>query len=392
MKIQVCLIGGEAMPNVVGVLWHRPDVIKAMATADSGKMVDWLKNALQSIGFNPQIDLVEVPGFDVPAIKQAIAGLDENVPEFECMVNWTGGTKIMAAAAREVAIQKGWDLLYVNTQQAEILRGEGAQQSVPFNLMDMGVSAMTQIIATGQTIEDGKIDQKRLNSFAKPSEALVAAAEVILDASWEKGLRQLQKGRPAIKAELNSKMASALMAAALIEPGENNTWRLAYCSELRPMFNESDAEAAAKFIESGWLEVFVYSRLKRLFSPDDIDWHVTINRDTKGQMSEFDVLMYHQGRLLVVDTKVDTTVQKLAQQIMHICASTRRIGRLFSSWVIYIHKYEEELIREQQDKSILISQIERAKQFGGLLLFKDDLEDSGLHAKLARHMGLRESY
>lgn len=390
MKIQICLIGGEVMPNVIGALQYKPDVIKAIATEQTERMAVSFGEALQSTGFHCRVETAVCPdGFDVGRLKQTVLRLE--IPEnAQIQVNWTGGTKAMSAVAREAALERQWPLVYVNTQQSEFLLEEaGMQRAEGFDLKALGITAMTQIISAGHRVENGITDSDTLRSCAKPSPELIHAALAIQKSRYSKALRRLAGQKPVGKGDLDPGLASILESAGLIV-SNGADWIPGADHGVRPMPGESVEEAAAKFISSGWLEVFIYDTLSVLFSPDDINWHVTVNRGIRGRMSEFDILLHQDGRLLVVDTKVDTTAGQLSQQIMHTCSSTLRIGRLFSKWAIYIHRYADELIREPEDEAILRSQIERAQEFGGLLLFRDDLENAGgLYGRLAGHMGLK---
>ena len=65
---------------------------------------------------------------------------------------------------------------------------------------------------------------------------------------------------------------------------------------------------------------------------------------------------------------------KLADLIEEQYARTRRVGRLFGQWVLYVHQFRAEFDAPNA-RAIIASQEERARDFGGHLLWHDDLVD-----------------
>lgn len=104
---------------------------------------------------------------------------------------------------------------------------------------------------------------------------------------------------------------------------------------------------------SAFVEVFVWSQLKTRGAFDDVAWHVTINPGKKGRISEFDVLVAHDGRLFSIDCKAGIKVgTRLSDDIAKTDSSCRRVGRLLSRWMIYVNQdradFAEQIVELQR--------------------------------------------
>ncbi len=367
----ICLMGAEQMPNVIGVLYDRPDVVIPVVTKSSRRTVESLKAALNYAGCGCIVEEpIEVLPYDYEDCRSVIA----KVVDEGATVNWTGGTKVMALAAHEVDAGKR---LYVNTEDNEILEEDSrGRSSHPIDSAQLGVNAVVQIAASGNAFESG-LTADDIHRMHAPDPSLIQAANAIFDLSsaGQRDLRLLSRKSP-VRLSLDKDTVAMLMNAKLIMPAANGCHQLHYETLTRPFHRESAQEANARFLTATYLEVFIWSQLKTRGAFDDLLWHVQVNPHQQGRLSEFDVIVSSENRFLVIDCKTGVNPQQLASIIEETHASTRKVGRIFAKWVLYINKFEDELAGEigAGGENMLASQKLRAKEFGGMLIFRDQLD------------------
>ncbi|MCX7819864.1 MAG: DUF1887 family CARF protein [Kiritimatiellae bacterium] len=120
-RTQICLMSGEVMPNVIGILLDKPDRAVSIVTDQSRAQVEPLRRALSAATCRSVIEPArEVEPFDGRHCASLIRSITAEAGGEVC-VNWTGGTKMMSCAARRVAEEQGWRSLYVNTQGLEVI-------------------------------------------------------------------------------------------------------------------------------------------------------------------------------------------------------------------------------------------------------------------------------
>jgi hypothetical protein len=181
--------------------------------------------------------------------------------------------------------------------------------------------------------------------------------------------------KPHLPRKLAPPFLKLLQAAKVIESsGQDHAFLLGSQSITKPFHRSSPQDENAKFIKGGYLEVFLWSQLKLRGAFDDVAWHVTLNPYQKGRGVELDVTVASEGRFLVVESKGRVDLRELADLIEEQYARTRRIGRLFGHWVLYIHQFKGSY-QGPDDQSIISSQEARARDYGGRLLWHDDLAD-----------------
>lgn len=383
MKIQLCLLSGELMPNVIGILHERPDVVIPVTTMEFSAQVARLEAALRAAGCRAEVhDPVTVLPYDLGDCVQSIRRACKEVESLT--INWTGGTKIMSHAARTVAESAGARVkaLYVNTTDRQVLVEENPSNRQPrVEMLDtarLGLNTLVHILAAGHRVTaDGSLDAFR--SAHTPAPELEAAAEAIVDArSWEwPDLYKLSEadGAPYRPQRMDHRLLQILETAKIIErASQSGAFFLARESLALPFHLNSPQEENAKFIKGGYLEVFLWSQLKHRGAFDDVAWHIVLNPGQQGRVTELDVAVASEGRFLVVECKGRVDLSDLADLIEEQFARTRRIGRLFGSWILYIHQFKN-AYHTHRDQSIIASQEARAREYGGMLLWHDDLAE-----------------
>lgn len=390
MKTQLCLLSGELMPNVIGVLHERPERVIPAVTKESAPQVASLAAALQAAGCRAALkEAVHVLPYDLDNCTKTLNAVVAETPDLT--VNWTGGTKIMSFAARKAAEAPPHNThaIYVNTAGHEVLYEEKpGVEPAQRQLLDsakLGLNTLVHILAAGHKVEGAKT----LDTFRRrctPASHVIEAATLIKDARpWERTevFRLAGAGnRPYRPRGLSAEFLRVLTDAHLIQPAEQpGEFLLSTDTLLHPFYRESAQEANAKFLKSTFIEVFTWSQIRERSAADDVAWHVVLNPGETGRMAEFDVTVASEGRFLVVECKSDVQLQRVSPEhkalgdlVEEQAARTRRIGRLFGRWLLYVHR-----LRADYDfpgaQGMIASQEAKAREYGGRILWQEDLSD-----------------
>jgi len=385
MKTQLCLLSGELMPNVIGVLHERPERVIPVVTSQSARQVEHLEAALRAAGCVASLqDPVTVLPYDLADCGKAIGNAVSLINDLT--INWTGGTKIMSYAARRIAETKPARAIYVNTTDRELLIEDNSQASpVRSELLDsarLGINNLVHILAAGHKVECGS-SLAEFRTAHTPAPELQTAAVRIVDSPnfyWPDLFRLSEAvDKPVTPRKLPLEFIHVLEAAKIIQKaGQPGDYILNNESLGRPFHRNTTQEENSKFIRGGYLEVFLWSQLKSRGAFDDVAWHVRLNPGQRGRGAELDVAVASDGRFVIVESKGRVELGerggKLADLIEEQYARTRRVGRLFGQWVLYIHQFRAEFDAPNA-RAIITSQEERARDFGGHLLWHDNLVD-----------------
>lgn len=380
LNTQLCLMSGEIMPNVIGVLHLQSEAVLPVVTSQTISQLESFERALRAAGSSARLlPEVQVLPYDMAdcsrTLRQAMAGHPG------LLVNWTGGTKIMSYAARRTAEELRLCALYVNTASREILLENLDQHALYTDLIDssrLNLNVLVYLCAGGHRVEgaDTFIDFRRR---CTPHPALVRAATFILDTnSLERtDLYRLAEAenQPYRPRALDGNFLHALTQARLIQPSANpREFFLATETLLHPFYLQSPQQQNATFLRGSFIEVFLWDQIKSRSAVDDVAWHVVLNPGETGRIVELDVMMAADGRFLVLECKTNVELSDLADLIEEQYARTRQIGRLFGQWVLYIHRHRHEFTRANA-ADIIRSQEQKARHYGGCLMWQDDLPE-----------------
>lgn len=380
MKTQLCLLSGELMPNVIGILYERPDAVLPVVTRESAAQVAHLEASLRAAGCRATLrEPVTVLPYDLTdcqqSLQQACRGLEH------LTINWTGGTKVMSYAARRRAEDLRLPALYVNTAERQVLIEDPATGATRADMIDsarLGLNVLVHMLAAGHRVEAAD-DLEAFRQRCTPAPPVVRAATLIMDARSRERTEVLRLAdaarQPCTPTRLAEDFLRALVDARLIQPGRRpGEFFLSVDTLLHPFHRQSPQEQNAAFLKSLYLEVFLWSQIKERSGLDDVAWHVVLNPGEKGRMAELDVVAASEGRLLVIECKSHLDLDKLADVIEEQFARSRRIGRLFGSWLLYIHRHRADYAAANAP-AIIASQEAKAREYGGRLLWHDDLAD-----------------
>lgn len=122
MKIMICLVGGQPAPNVLPIIKINPDQLILVFSGTTEKAAKNTESLVRSDYHIANIRFLKVNNaYDLHRITLDLNKyLDENSgPCDELIFNLTGGTKIMALAAFELAKQKNAKAFYYQSEENE---------------------------------------------------------------------------------------------------------------------------------------------------------------------------------------------------------------------------------------------------------------------------------
>ncbi|MCX8156778.1 MAG: hypothetical protein N3J91_10090 [Verrucomicrobiae bacterium] len=380
MSTQLCLMSGEIMPNVIGVLHARSEAVLPVVTRETQGQLDSFERALRAAGSSARLlPEIHVLPYDMADCMRTLRQAMGSHPHL--LVNWTGGTKIMSYAARRVAEELRLRALYVNTASREILMEELEPQNRYTDLIDssrLNLNVLVYLSAGGHRVE-GANTFEDFRQRCSPHPALVRAATFILDTnSMERtDLYRLAEAenQPYRPRALDGNFLHALTQARLIQPAaQPREFFLSPETLLHPFYLQSPQKQNAAFLRGTFIEVFLWDQIKSRSAVDDVAWHVVLNPGETGRIVELDLMMASDGRFLVLECKTHVELNDLADLIEEQYARTRQIGRLFGQWVLYIHRHRDEFNRPNAAE-IIRSQEQKARHYGGRLMWQDDLPE-----------------
>jgi hypothetical protein len=123
MTTMIALIGEQPIPNLLPIKHNKPSTVLLVRTNRTKSVSERLEKVAQN---ETSVSFCDVDPYDIPKIHQQLSqALNQlNVEQVDLLFNLTGGTKPMAFAAYQLAVDKGIPFLY--------LESEGRQSKLRF--------------------------------------------------------------------------------------------------------------------------------------------------------------------------------------------------------------------------------------------------------------------
>jgi hypothetical protein len=380
MNAHICLVSADLMPNIIGALYDHADVIVPVVTQESEWLVDLLKNSIAATGAKISITTpYKVVPFDLNDCREVLSRIAQIYPR--ACFNWTGGTKVMSYAARFTAEEKKARAIYVMGNSREILVEDFLNRKQEVRITDsteLGLNILSYLYAAGNTVKDAATPEEFRKRYC-PAQELVVAANAIMEASQSER-RDIYflanaENNPVMPHKLNTYFLDVLCRARLIQPARHRGQYFLNIDSLMPSsFLESPQQANARFLRASFLEVFLWSQLISRSGYDEVGWGIQLNPGQSGRFMEIDLAVAGEGRLLIIEAKLSVDLHSLTDLIEEQHARCNRIAGRFGKWLLYIHKFKGEFMNDD-DQYRIASAEARAKNFGGSLLFHDNLEE-----------------
>jgi len=324
----ILLVSAQAAPNLLPTLDPelRPREAVLVVSGKMQKRADDLERVLREAGV--QTSRVDVENeHDLGSLEEAFLRIADDKAGHRIALNLTGGTKLMALAAQNVASTAGWESFYVDVDTDEAIpldRNQPARALAPA----LGLSHYLQ--AYGFRREK-----------ATPPPPLREGADELLQTlvtqvgSLERPLGQLNW--LAEQAERNNRTSVQMNDAQLDSRSLNALLRNFEEAGLLRVVGEAihftDAPARS-FAKGGWLERHVFRRVAALrdelgMRDQEANLHLV---DAEGVRNELDVAFIARNRLFVIECKTSRMdgerAEKANDTLFKLAEVCRRVGGL----------------------------------------------------------------
>ena len=327
-EVHVLLVSAQAAPNLLPTLdpqFHAREAVLVV----SGKMqkrADDLERVLREAGVRTSRVHVENE-HDLACLEDTFLGIAEAKPDQEIALNLTGGTKLMALAAQNVASMARWESFYVDVDTDEVIFLDRKQPPSPLT-PTLGLSHYLQ--AYGFRKEQ-----------APPPAPLDHGADELLQTlimqvgSLHRPLGQLNwlaqeaEMRNRLTVKMASEQLDSISLGALIRIFEEAGLLTVESDSLR----FADAPARS-FTKGGWLERHVFRRVAALRDHLGIRDHAANLQliDAQGVRNELDVVCIARNRLFVIECKTARMdggrAEKANDSLFKLAEVCRRVGGL----------------------------------------------------------------
>jgi hypothetical protein len=306
MKVLLCLLSDQHVPNLLSVHHFKPDRLVLVQTKKMNNR-NRAKNLLQALeigglNYHERHDILDLNLEDnLEAVRTVLRSAHEKYPNAEWIANVTGGTKPMSIAAFEFFKERGGRVVYTNVAK-------------PNGFMDLNTDIKEDCqhrisikeFLTGYGFEPTKSDTKQQKTESR-THNWVKCATAIAQSSPEDDILSLKDSERA-EARDNGwsiqpeqlKISSPALAAII-----RDTFSLQVDGKTESLIGDVD-KYAVQFLTGGWLEVFFWDMLKRhadTLGLWDVRLGLNVDQKVKASENEFDVAFMHNYGLRILECK-----------------------------------------------------------------------------------------
>ncbi len=306
-RLHIQLVSAQLAANLIPALMERPDHAALIVSPTMGAQGRLLKELEEEAGITVQI-FENAPDAGLPRLHEFALDVVEQLPEAdEVVLNLTGGNKLMALGFLEMLRDTVHRRIYTDTAHGRLehlpVGSERADPPTPLeHVLDVPVSLRAQGFRFRSAVsadedwrhEAGERKQvaKKLADVARDHGDFLGALNAVANRSLDRDGRLIEHEQAFDKPPTGrwAKTLGWLRDEGLLdwEGGASVTFL---------------DEERTRFLNGGWLEEYVYHRL-RDEGLDDVALGVEGTWDgTDGARNELDVVAVHANRLLVVECK-----------------------------------------------------------------------------------------
>ncbi|MGQ9822771.1 MAG: Card1-like endonuclease domain-containing protein [Thermogutta sp.] len=312
MKVLLCLLSDQHVPNLLSVHRFQPDRLVLIETAQMRKR-EAARNFLEALrlggleyGERCVIEPLDA-AHDLEAVRVVLRRTFGKNPSAQWIANISGGTKPMSIAAFEFFKATAGQIVYTDVARPNVLvtLESGAEETCTHK-----ISIQEFLAGYGFGCNQGRAPQwaECAAEIAKcaPARDILALSDKDRDTAREKGW-EIQPGQ--------LQCASDEMAAAI-----RKAFRLSADTDGKSLCGRIN-KYQAEFLTGGWLEVFFCDLFQR--HADGLGlWDVRLGltvrrRDDNAPLNEFDVAFMCNYGLAIVECKSGTQSHDPASNVLY---------------------------------------------------------------------------
>jgi len=314
MKIMVCLISGQHVPNLLSIQSVRPDLLVLVVTSGMKGKDSQLLKALEvgGLDYSPKKVIIDLAKGDEQSsyiIYKKLNELYGKCPKDEWMVNLTGGTKPMSIGAYEFSKSRGLKTLYIaegdqsqatdllggpftplkyNVTTAEFLAGYG------FDILNASSLARTEARAKSCTELAAHL---ALHNEDPDLRGLLGRLQCLKEGQIKLDAKEWKRNGLLISEEDDVFLKNDALRDRIASQFGLSTSGLKFIGELE--------RHAVEFLTGKWLEVFIWSLLLPFVGRDIWDLHLGVlaGNSGPGENNDLDVSFMKNQSLCIVECK-----------------------------------------------------------------------------------------
>lgn len=354
--IQICILSGQSLPNLLPVCLLRPEKIVLAVSPDmQGRLQPMMATLLQAGLVESTEDVITLPNMPdhdysnmLKWSRQLIDMLRQHLPNHHITLNATGGTKLMSQALTSACLEhpEQTSVLYCDTAHdcIEWLAPQIKRSTLPVQLLDSATILKANGIERESSLSDDpqwcyEVQQRReLTQWlgSRAGEQLSSFFPVLNNA-----LHDLKPESLPHQAAFKQKPTHHMWRQALRNLENNHLIRLsAPLMADEPAQFQVSCEQALRYLRGGWLEEYLWLCLRDA-GLQDVHCSQEIRADLgtaeHSKLNELDIVVGHRNRMLVIECKTaDLTQKNVYNQILDKLESLgkRTGGLLTQCWLV----------------------------------------------------------
>ncbi|WGE83001.1 Card1-like endonuclease domain-containing protein [Actinobacillus equuli] len=310
--IHVCLISGQAAPNLLPVLdpHFKPKEAIFLVSAKMKKQAEYLGNAFKKL--NIKVTLQEITDeFNFGLMEEEIYSLVEKYENENIALNVTGGTKLISIAAENAFSSAGKPIFYIDTDTNKILfisRDEN-NQWLPNLDLSTKVTIENYLLAYGSTVQSKGNPTERAD-FIPAIEPFIRNYDNYTDVIPLLNMHATLSQSNGYKSEYNAKNPKTKKLNEFFT-GLDYQGLIDYDGNTINFKNREIKE----FLNGIWLEDYVYQQIKNIRTIQDLECGVDVANpkfnigkseyapENKGNKNEFDLVFMANNKLHIIECK-----------------------------------------------------------------------------------------
>jgi hypothetical protein len=305
MKVLLCLLSDQHVPNLLSVHHFKPDrliLVESSGMKEKNTAAHFLKALkLGGLDYDGRHDIEPLHMEDsLEAVRAALRQAFGKYPAADWIANLTGGTKPMSLAAYEFFKALEGRLIYTNFARPAVLLDMTTQQAETFQH-----SLSIKEFLAGYGFESRKADVNIQEAEVRAKE-WGPCARVLSEHASSADLLPLsdQERRKARDKGMMLQLGQLQTTDAAVRASVADTFKLASDGGGAPSGPLS--KYAVEFLTGGWLEVFFWNILSRhanVLGLSDVRLGLEVGRFGDSSGNDFDVAFMHNYRLAMIECK-----------------------------------------------------------------------------------------
>ncbi|HDR0996703.1 DUF1887 family CARF protein [Pasteurella multocida] len=311
--IHVCLISGQAAPNLLPILdsQFKPKKAIFLVSAIMKEKAQYLAATFEKKGVKvEQIKLEDE--FDFYTMENQLIDLITQYEDENIALNVTGGTKLMAIAAQQVFSMEGKPIFYLDTENNRLLfiSNTEANETIPSQQIHAKNDLETYLSSYGF---------KLIKKHHKIQQELAYLGENFIKhyTDYQNAIPLLNKyaslsEKTAYRIYIENKERQATDFITLLNELAEN--QIIHYDRSTHHIDFKDKKTK-EYLNGIWLEEYTYDTIKEIKTIDDIAFSVNVgnhkyqlqkseySKENKGNQNEFDIAFIAKNKLHIIECK-----------------------------------------------------------------------------------------